>query len=74
MRNPVGTHVKIGRGLVEEVLPTAARMVLETPGSRDPGDWQIPLLKELRVEVDSRTRDHPDGSTQVAVRPPPPPG
>src|SRR3712207_6041324 len=28
-RNPVGTHIKVGRGLVEEVLPKAARIGAE---------------------------------------------
>lgn len=69
-------HIGVGafRELLAHPATAGVPLVLETPGSRDPGDWQIPLLKELRAEVDSRTRDHRDGSTQVAVRPPPPPG
>jgi deoxyribonuclease IV len=61
LRNPVGTHhVKVGRGLVEEIpfnellahpAIAGAPLILETPGSRDPGDAQIPMPKRLRADV-----------------------
>jgi deoxyribonuclease-4 len=53
-------HEKIGRGHIgvgafRELLAHPATdgvpFVLETPGSRDPGDPDIPLLKALRAEV-----------------------
>ena len=55
VRNPVGMHPKVGSWLASpfaELLAHPATagvpLVLETPGSRDPGDPQLPLLKELR--------------------------
>ena len=64
-RNPVGTHVKVGQGQIgvgpfRELLahPATARvpLILETPGSRDEGDPDIPLLKALRDEVAAGSR------------------
>ena len=38
-RNPVGTHLKVGKG----------PFTLETPGSRDPGNPQFALIEALRA-------------------------
>jgi deoxyribonuclease-4 len=50
--HPIGADGTIGLGCVRELLahPTSAGvpLILETPGSRDPGDPQIPLLKAMR--------------------------
>jgi deoxyribonuclease IV len=52
-------HEKIGEGhigvqafeeLVEHPAMDGVPLILETPGSRDVGDFQIPLLKKLRGE------------------------
>lgn len=54
--HPVGSEDgSIGLGCFRELLAHPATdgvpFVLETPGSRDPGDPQIPLLKRLRAEA-----------------------
>jgi deoxyribonuclease-4 len=49
-------HIGLGafRELVAHPATDGVPLVLETPGSRDPGDPQIPLLKQLRAEAFER--------------------